>query len=341
MLTIFEKANRAGVRSFINRTLASLKKDPDQAIDQLVKTAKTFNALDPEDLKTWESLARNRNHPWREMVLEARDRIHENILKTSLLNIFFHHAIQGEKRREEWQEKLGLPAASFMVVETQNQQGTLTYQDLDKLVTQGKDLGIYFYFLRDLDLEARQREIILLASKHSDCIFYLWIPGACLDRGLVAYMKKLGNVHFLVEIQPGKNLEGLDALAWIWSQGLPVTAAIHLDKKNYKEVAEGDFLDLLIQRGVQFLCCFQDLPLGAKLEGGLDPQEKVWLRKKLADLDSREGAKKILVVDYDRDGLEGLFVTGSGDLLSSQEGANPLGNIKKLDLLEAYKKRKQ
>ena len=77
------------------------------------------------------------------------------------------------------------------------------------------------------------------------------------------------------------------------------------------------------------------------MEGGLDLQEKVWLRKKLADLDSIEGAKKILVVDYDGGGLEGLFVTGSDDLLSSQEGENPLGNVKKTGLIEAYKKRKQ
>lgn len=104
-----------------------------------------------------------------------------------------------------------------MVVEARNRQGTLTCQDLDNLVAQGKDLGICFYFLRNLDLEARQGEVILLASKHNGCIFYLWTPGACLDQGLVAYMKKLGNVHFLVEIRPGGELEDLDALARIWS----------------------------------------------------------------------------------------------------------------------------
>ena len=45
----------------------------------------------------------------------------------------------------------------------------LSFEDMDRIVTQGKELGIYLYFFTGGEPLVRKDDIIRLCEKHDDC----------------------------------------------------------------------------------------------------------------------------------------------------------------------------
>ena len=53
----------------------------------------------------------------------------------------------------------------------------LSYDDMDSIVTQGKELGIHEYVMTGGEPMVRKKDIITLAKKHSDCGFMIFTDG--------------------------------------------------------------------------------------------------------------------------------------------------------------------
>ena len=47
----------------------------------------------------------------------------------------------------------------------------LTFDEIDSIIEQGKELGIYFYIYTGGEPLVRKNDLIALCKKHSDCIF--------------------------------------------------------------------------------------------------------------------------------------------------------------------------
>ena len=56
----------------------------------------------------------------------------------------------------------------------------LSFEEIDNIITQGKELGVYFYIYTGGEPLVRKKDIIRLCEKHSDCIF-LSFTNANLD----------------------------------------------------------------------------------------------------------------------------------------------------------------
>ncbi len=62
---------------------------------------------------------------------------------------------------------------------------SLTYEELDSIITQGKELGIYFYMYTGGEPLVRKADIIKLCEKHNDCAFHAFTNGTLVDDGFV------------------------------------------------------------------------------------------------------------------------------------------------------------
>lgn len=63
---------------------------------------------------------------------------------------------------------------------------------MDKVVTQGKELGVYLYMFTGGEPLVRKADLVKLCEKHSDCAFLAFTNGTLVDgilRRLKAYRK--------------------------------------------------------------------------------------------------------------------------------------------------------
>ena len=58
----------------------------------------------------------------------------------------------------------------------------LSFDDMDSIVTQGKELGIYFYMMTGGEPMVRKKDIIELCRKHNDCVFFAYTNCTLVDR---------------------------------------------------------------------------------------------------------------------------------------------------------------
>ena len=58
----------------------------------------------------------------------------------------------------------------------------LTFDEMDKVVTQGKELGVYLYMFTGGEPLVRKADLVKLCEKHSDCAFLAFTNGTLVMR---------------------------------------------------------------------------------------------------------------------------------------------------------------
>ena len=66
---------------------------------------------------------------------------------------------------------------------------------MDKVVTQGKELGVYLYMFTGGEPLVRKKDLIRLCEKHNDCAFLSFTNGTLVDEAFCADMKRVGNLY--------------------------------------------------------------------------------------------------------------------------------------------------
>ena len=58
----------------------------------------------------------------------------------------------------------------------------LTFDEMDKVVTQGKELGVYLYMFTGGEPLVRKADLVKLCEKHNDCAFLAFTNGTLVMR---------------------------------------------------------------------------------------------------------------------------------------------------------------
>ena len=72
---------------------------------------------------------------------------------------------------------------------------------MDSIVTQGKELGIYFYMMTGGEPMVRKKDIIELCRKHNDCVFFAYTNGTLVDEALCKQMQEVGNLFLALSVE--------------------------------------------------------------------------------------------------------------------------------------------
>ncbi|MCQ5258534.1 pyrroloquinoline quinone biosynthesis protein PqqE, partial [Mediterraneibacter faecis] len=57
----------------------------------------------------------------------------------------------------------------------------LSFDDMDRVITLGKELGIYLYMLTGGEALVRKKDVILFCEKLNDCVFHSFTNGTLVD----------------------------------------------------------------------------------------------------------------------------------------------------------------
>ena len=196
----------------------------------------------------------------------------------------------------------------------------LSYEVMDKVLTEGKELGIHACLLTGGEPLVRKKDILRLCEKHQDVAFHAFTNGTLIDDAFCQDLLQVGNFFVSVSIEgfeaanDGRRGEGhfekaIHAMELMHSYKIPFGVSICYTSKNYLDVTSDEFLDMLIGKGCAFAWYFHYMPVGmnASTELLLTPEQRVYMKNRVREIRGLEGGKEIFAIDFQNDGE---FVNG-------------------------------
>lgn len=188
----------------------------------------------------------------------------------------------------------------------------LTYEDIDSIIRQGKDLGVYVYIYTGGEPLVRKADLIRLCEAHPDCAFLCFTNATLIDEEFCQDMLRVKN--FVPAISAEGDEAATDArrgqgtyakvdaaMDLLKSHGLPFGVSICYTHENAKSVASDEYFDWLIDKGALFAWIFTYMPVGKDAPTDLmpDPED----RERLYRFNRRlRETKPIFTLDFQHDG---------------------------------------
>ena len=280
MASLSHTMQRKAFSAAIDVALKRLNKDREKGLLQIIDLAQKFmgDNFKPEAYEGAKAIVQNPDHKWMKFVNTMLDELDPNVAKMTALNLGFEAAFYGTKTIRKMREvhHCNIPWLILMdPTSACNLRCTgcwaaeygyklnLTYDELDDIVTQGKELGIYFYMFTGGEPLVRKADILKLCKKHHDVAVHSFTNGTLIDEEFCKEVQKLGNLSFSLSLEgfeeanDGRRGQGifqkvLGAMDLMKQYGLFFGTSVCYTRKNMDAVTSDEFFDLLIEHGCRY-----------------------------------------------------------------------------------------
>jgi len=188
----------------------------------------------------------------------------------------------------------------------------LSYETLDSVIRQGKELGIYFYIFSGGEPLVRKHDIIRLCEAHQDCYFFAFTNGTLVDEKLCEDMLRVGNFALAFSIEgdeeatdmrrgKGTYRKVIKAMELMKSYRLLFGYSTCYHRYNTESVGSDEFVDDMIARGCRFAWNFTYMPVGkdARLDLIATPEQRAYMYRRINEI---RATKPIFAMDFWNDG---------------------------------------
>ena len=371
------KMQRAAVGKLVDVVLSRADKDREKTIGQIVDLAKQFygSAFSEETYEHARKTLSDPDSKWSKLINCVLDQTDPNVARTMALNLGYEAFFRGTKMIRENRVKYQCNIPWLILMDPTSacnlhctgcwaaeygHKLNLSFEDLDSIITQGKELGVYFYMYTGGEPLVRKADIIRLCEKHNDCEFHAFTNGTLIDEKFCQEMKRVGNFSVAIslegfdevnDLRRGKGVfdKVMHAMDLMKQYGLIFGTSICYTSKNYKVVTSDEFLDMIIEKGARFSWYFHYMPVGndASTELLLDPDQREYMYHRIREIRAMKGGKPIFAFDFQNDGeyVGGCIAGGRNYCHINPNGdVEPCvfihysgANIKEVDLLTALK----
>jgi len=198
----------------------------------------------------------------------------------------------------------------------------LSYETLDSICRQGKELGIYFYIFSGGEPLLRKKDIIRLCEAHQDCYLFAFTNGTLVDDELCQEMLRVGNFALAFSIEGNeeatdmrrgkgtyrKVIESMDRMK---AHRLLFGYSTCYHRYNTESVGSDEFVDDMIARGCRFSWNFTYMPVGkdARVDLIATPEQRAYMYQRIREIREK---KPIFAMDFWNDGeyVEGCIAGG-------------------------------
>ena len=210
---IAHAAERKAFSIAIDQAIKGVRSDhPEEAINKFLDMGGKLLADTAPDMANSLRKAFYPGSKWENFLIElVRDRVDPNILKTAVLNGAYESAFRGLRETTQSAEKYQCNVPWIIIFDPTSACNkhcigcwaadygnslNLSFDDMDRLVTEAKALGTHFFMMTGGEPLVRKKDVVRLAEKHDDCIFGLFTNGSLIDQKLCDDCTRLGNIVF-------------------------------------------------------------------------------------------------------------------------------------------------
>ena len=267
---------------------------------------------------------------WTQMIYNAMDRLHPNIVKQHVLNMGFEAGLTGFKKVRENREKYGCNVPWVILMDPTSacnlkctgcwaaeygHQLQLSNEELDRIITEAKELGIHFFVLTGGEPMVRKKDILMLAEKHNDCAFHIFTNGTLIDEELCKEVQRLGNLSFALSVEgyaetnddrrgQGVFEKVMHAMDLMNEHGLLFGTSICYTRANIEAVTSDEFLRMIADKGARFGFYFHYMPVGNNAVLDLMPtmEQREYMIKRIREIRSPQCDIGFFPMDFQNDG---------------------------------------
>lgn len=188
----------------------------------------------------------------------------------------------------------------------------LDYSVMEKIINEGKELGIYMYILSGGEPLVRKDEIIKLCEEHSDCIFLSFTNATLIDEKFASEVERVGNLAFAISVEgfeaetdmrrgKGTYQKVMNAMDILKKHGVIFGFSTCYHSKNVDVVGSEKWVDYMIEKGCTFGWYFTYIPVGkdAVLDLLARPEQREYMLYKVREY---RRTKPIYILDFWNDG---------------------------------------
>ena len=326
----------------IKSVLKMLHSNPEKAIPRLLKIVNMVGKkLFPSQLKIINEYMSGPDKNVYQLVMRALNQLDPDVLDNVLMNFYFNVNVKGWAKQNELRAKYqcNIPWAILLDPTSAcnlhckgcwaadyGNRLNLSYEDIDSIIEQGKELGVYMYIYTGGEPLVRKDDLIRLCEKHDDCIFLCFTNATLIDEQFCQDLLRVKN--FIPAISQEGSKETTDfrrsvgvsysvydkiehGMNLLKEYGLPFGISCCYTSENYEAVSSPEYIDQLIDWGALFVWYFHYMPVGsdANIELMVTPEQREEMYHKVREY---RVTKAIFPMDFQNDGqyVQGCIAGG-------------------------------
>ena len=206
MKTILESIEAKG----LNTVIQYMDSDPDKNIPKVVEWVEKFdregNIKDPLNLV--KGVISDPDNNWYKFIKSLYTDIDTGVRKKLFETFLVNASILGNRRRNKVKKENDCNAPWAILMDPTSacnlhctgcwaadygHQLSMSYEELDNIITQGKELGTYMYIYSGGEPLVRKKDLIRLCEKHNDCAFLAFTNATLIDEEFADEMLRVKN----------------------------------------------------------------------------------------------------------------------------------------------------
>mgnify|MGYP001460852377 CR=1 FL=1 len=313
----------------LKKAIRYLDSDPDQNIPKLINwidKVDTKNMIH-DQLESIREVIEGQDSNWYQLVKSLWTDVDDGVRKRLFENFIINEALIGQQRQRKAKEEYGcnVPFAILMdptsacnlkcigcwAAEYGNKLN-MSYETLDGIIRQGKELGVYFFIYSGGEPLVRKADILKLCEAHPDCVFLAFTNATLIDEKFADEMLRVQNFIPAISVEgfeketderrgDGTYQAVVHAMEILKERRLPFGISCCYTSQNTEVIGSEAYIDDMIARGAKFAWFFTYMPVGADAVPELlaKPEQRAFMYKQIRAF--RE-TKPIFTMDFWNDG---------------------------------------
>ena len=336
MDSITHAAERQAVGILIDGLLKSVNgKDNSKKVEFYLKIVDMVSkfygkAAKSEVLDTVRAAIKDPNNRWIKMINRMVDETDPNVAKMTLLNLGYEAFLRGTKTIRKNRERYNCNIPWLILFDptqacnmhcvgcwsgTYGHKSNLSFEEMDKIISEGKELGVYLYMMTGGEPMVRKKDVLRLMEKHQDCQFAAYTNSTLIDQELCDEVKRLGNLIFMLSIEgtpetndarrgDGHYEAVMNAMDLLQKNGILFGTSICYTRQNIEAVTDEKFLRMISEKGARFGFYFHYMPVGKNAVLDLMPtvQQREEMIRKIRWVRSNDCDIEFYPMDFQNDG---------------------------------------
>ena len=310
--------------------------------------------------------------PYYPYVRHILNDVDPEIVKTLIVNFFINGNLVGGPIQEDLRQKYNcnipwtilldptsacnLHCTGCWAAEYGNKLN-LTYDEIDDIIKQGKEMGVYFYIYTGGEPLVRKDDLIRLCEKHDDCVFMAFTNGTLIDEAFADEMLRVKNFVPSISLEGSKEAtdsrrgdgvydKAVKAMKLLREKKLLYGISCCYTSENYDSITSEAYWDMMIEMGAYFVWYFHYMPVGndASVELMPNPEQRELVYRRIREQRAR---KPLFAMDFQNDaefvggciagGKNYLHINANGDLDPCVFIHYSDSNIREKTILEALR----
>ena len=273
----------------VEKTLKYVHKNPEKNLKNAIDLAKKISPNDyRSQIETIDKVISDPDDVFHKYILNMLNTIDPDVFDKTVINFLLNSVLFSEDLKKESREKYNcnipwtilldpttacnLKCKGCWAAEYGNSLN-LSYEQIDDIISQGKELGIYFYIFTGGEPLVRKKDILKICEKHNDCEFLIFTNSTLIDEEFIDKMLRLKNIvpaisvegsEFTTDARRGDGIYNkvIKSMKLLKDNKLPFGISCCYTSQNYNSIISEEFVDEMIEKGALFAWYFHFMPVG-------------------------------------------------------------------------------